>query len=451
MTVAETIALSGLAVVLVGLAVLRRTHPVWFWLSVGAPLALGRVLVTYRSVMEACGLTERPTRLRLWMAKMTGREPSRMVPRLRRIRITRTGLVLRIRMQPGQEVRDFVVAGERLRHAWYSHGVHVRALKPGWLEIRLIAYDVLRRVVMPRKLPGGLLRVPVALRSDGLPHLRDFRRTPHELVIGATESGKSVYLRGLIKGLAPQPVALVGIDCKWGVELSPFAPRLSALARTPEEAALLLDELVEEMTRRYELIRAAQQLGPDVPLKEITSDIWGLPEDLRPVPVILIVDEVAELFMVATSADEKRRDHMITQVIRLAQLGRAAGMYAEVCGQRFGSELGKGATTLRAQLSGRVSHRVNDEGSAKMALGDISAGAVIAATSIPEDRPGEAVAGDASGGWTVIRSPFTTLHDAAATCAEFAHMTPELPALAPFRPEPGRVPDEIPSAVLETA
>ena len=53
---------------------------------------------------------------------------------------------------------------------------------------------------------------------------------PHELILGATQSGKSVYLRNLLCGLARQPVALVGIDCKWGVELAPFAPRLSALA-----------------------------------------------------------------------------------------------------------------------------------------------------------------------------------------------------------------------------
>ncbi len=90
-----------------------------------------------------------------------------------------------------------------------------------------------------------------------------------------------------------------------------------------------------------------------------------------PHPIVVFVDEVAELFLVATRKDEERRDEMVTQLIRLAQLGRAAGIYLEVCGQRFGAELGKGATMLRAQLTGRVCHRVNDEASAKMALGDI--------------------------------------------------------------------------------
>lgn len=451
MTVGQAALLVGLVLIAAGAALLRRYRPFWYWIGIGAVIAIVRVRLTYRSVMEACGLTERPTRLRLWLARVANREPTRLIPKLRRVRVTRTGLVLRIRMRPGQELHDFVVASERLRHSWRAHGAYVRSFKPGWVEIRLIAYDVLGSVVMPNGLPEKLLRIPVALRADGLPHWRDFRTTPHELTIGATDSGKSVYLRGLIKGLSSQPVALVGIDCKWGVEFSPFASRLSALACTSEEAGFLLDALVGEMTERYDLIRAAQHLSSDTPLEEITSDIWGLPEDIRPIPVVVIIDEVAELFLVATAAAEKRRDHMITQLVRLAQLSRAVGMYLEVCGQRFGSDLGKGATALRAQLSGRTVRRVNDEGTAKMALADISPTAVMAATGIPQDRPGEAVAGDSSGGWTRIRSPFTSLHEATAACVRYADLTPDIPALASFRPATDTTPGNVTVPALETA
>ncbi|MGA5405787.1 FtsK/SpoIIIE domain-containing protein [Streptomyces lavendulocolor] len=425
----------GLALVVAGLLVLRHQRPVWFWYAVGAPAKLARILVTYRAVMEACGLTEPPSRLRMALAATTNRTAPRRVPRLTRLRFTASGLVLRIRMEPGQEVRDFETATERLRHSWRAYAVHVAGLTPGWLQVKVVGYDVLRRVVMPKAPPLELLRVPVALRSDGSAHFRDFRTVPHELVMGATLSGKSVYLRGLVTGLAPQPVALVGIDCKWGVELAPFAPRLSALACAPEEAADLLDVLVEEMTQRYELIRGVQGLG-SVPAESITSDIWGLPDELRPVPIVVVVDEVAELFLTASSADEKRRDQMVTQLIRIAQLGRAAGIYLEVCGQRFGAELGKGATALRAQLTGRISHRVNDETTAKMALGDISPSAVLAATAIAPEQRGVAVAGDSSGGWSLVRSPFMELADAVATCAEHAHLTPDVPGLTAFRPIP---------------
>ncbi|WP_405667008.1 MULTISPECIES: FtsK/SpoIIIE domain-containing protein [unclassified Streptomyces] len=434
MTGGQITALVGLALVAVGLLVLRRMRPAWYWVVFAAPAKLVRIAITYRSVMEACGLDEPPTRLRRAIATATRRTPSRMLPRVTRVRINANGLVLRVRMRPGQEVRDFETAGERLRHAWRAYAVHVSPLRPGTLQLRIIGYDVLRRVVMPRTASPQLLQVPVALRADGLPHLRDFRAIAHELVMGATESGKSVYLRGLISGLASQSVALVGIDCKWGVELAPFSRRLSALACTPEEAAELLDALVTEMTERYELIRTIQQFAPAAGPEAISSDIWGLADDLRPVPIVVFVDEVAELFLATTASDEKRRDRMVTQLVRIAQLGRAAGIYLEICGQRFGAELGKGATALRAQLTGRISHRVNDETTAKMALGDISPLAVMAATAIGPDQRGTAIAGDSSGGWSVVRSPLVSLDQAVAVCTEHAQLTPELPGLAAFRP-----------------
>ncbi|MFJ8586190.1 FtsK/SpoIIIE domain-containing protein [Streptomyces sp. NPDC093595] len=436
MTGGQITALIGLAFLVAGLMLLRWQRPAWYWIGFAAPAKLVRIAVTYRSVMEACGLTEPPSRIRLAIAATTNRTATRMVPRLTRFRITANGMVLRIRLRPGQEVRDFETATERLRHSWRAHGVHISALRPGWLQVRIIGYDVLRRVVMPRTaIPAPPLSVPVALRADGRVHVRDFRTIAHELVIGATESGKSVYLRNLFKGLAPQPVALVGIDCKWGVELTPFARRLSALACTPGEASGLLDALVVEMTHRYALIRSVQRVARDTPLESLTSDVWGLGEDVRPVPVVVFIDEVAELFLTATAADEKRRDHMVSQLVRLAQLGRAAGIYLEVCGQRFGSDLGKGATALRAQLSGRVSHRVNEEATAKMALGDIGPLAMNAATAIRPDQPGTAVVGVSSGSWSLIRSPFTSLDDAVAACNKHAAMTPYLPSLDAFHPD----------------
>ncbi|TWV34214.1 conjugal transfer protein TraS [Streptomyces misionensis] len=419
-----------------GAAYARAKHPAAYWSTIGLPVSTVRLLGSYGSVMEACGLTVAPSRLRvLAMKAMTQREVRPVPPRRGIIRPTLTGLKLRLRLAPGQEPADIAASAERLRHAWGVHSAYVTTVKPGVVELRLVGYDVLRRVRMPRKAVGGFLKVPVALREDATPFIRDYRTIPHQLTLGATLAGKSMYLRHLIAGLARQPVALVGIDCKRGVELAPFAPRLSALATDPDQAAELLPTLVKEMEGRYDLIRARQGIAPDTPDEEITSDIWGLPEDERPVPVVLFVDEVAELFLVATKKDEERRDEMVTQLIRLAQLGRAAGIYLEVCGQRFGAELGKGATMLRAQLTGRVCHRVNDEASAKMALGDIAPEAVHAACSIAPERPGLAVAGDTSGGWSRIRTPYLSLGDAAEICQASAHMVPDLAALKPFRPD----------------
>ncbi|MEU1504914.1 FtsK/SpoIIIE domain-containing protein [Kitasatospora sp. NPDC005748] len=418
-----------------GAAFARAKAPALYWSAIGLPVTAVRVSATYGSTMDACGLTVPPSRLRVLVTRATSRREIRPVPpRIRRVRPTMTGLRLRIRLAPGQEPADVAASAERLRHAWGVHGVHVSVIGPGVVELRMTGFDVLRRVRMPRRRPVGDLVVPVAMREDGTAFVRDYRAIPHALTLGATLSGKSVYIRNLVSELAKLDVALVGIDCKRGVEQVPFAPRLSALATDPQSAGDLLDALVEMMEERYDLLRHHQGLVGSVASHEITSDIWGLPAKLRPVPVILLVDEVAELFLVATRKDEERRDHMVTQLIRLAQLGRGAGMFVEACGQRFGSELGKGATMLRAQLSGRVVHRVNDRPTAEMGLGDVSPEAVLAATQIAPDMPGVAVAGDSSGGWSRIRTPHLSLARAADICRSTAHLTPALPGLERFRP-----------------
>ncbi|WP_416986102.1 FtsK/SpoIIIE domain-containing protein [Streptomyces sp. T028] len=417
----------------VALLVLRRRVPVAFWWLVGYPFVAVRVLATYRATMDACGLTVPASAMRRATARMIGREAAPVPPRHSFPVPTGSGLVMRLRMATGQAPEDFIASADRLRHAWAAHAVHIRPTKPGWLELRLIGWDVLAdvRPARRRRRSGGLLSLPLALRDDGRWHVRDFRAVPHELILGATQSGKSVYLRNLLCGLARQPVVLVGIDCKWGVELAPFAPRLSALADTPDRANELLDVLLEEMEARFRLIGLRSGAGTD---DVLTSDVWGLPEEVRPVPVVVVVDEVAELFLAASRDDEKRRDAMVTKLIRIAQLGRAAGIYLEVCGQRFGSELGKGATMLRAQLTGRICHRVNDESSANMALADISPEAALAATAIPAERPGVAIVGDSSGGWSRARSPHLTLDEAAAVCRATSALVPELSRLDAFRP-----------------
>ncbi|MEV0961977.1 FtsK/SpoIIIE domain-containing protein [Streptomyces sp. NPDC049910] len=419
-----------------GAAYARHAFPAAYWSTVGLPLAVARLLASYSSTMDACGRTVEPSRWRALAVRATTRREVRPVPPRRGvIRPTATGLRMRLRLAPGQEPADVAASAERLRHAWGVHAVHVRDVKPGVVELRLVGFDVLRKVRMPRRLDGGPLQIPVALREDATAFVRDYRTVPHELVLGATLSGKSMYLRNLLTGLAAQPVVvLVGIDCKRGVELAPFAPRLSALATDPDQAAELLPALVKEMEDRYDLIKARQGIAPGTPEELITSDIWGLPEGERPAPIVLFIDEVAELFLVATRKEEERRDEMVTQLIRLAQLGRAAGIYLEVCGQRFGAELGKGATMLRAQLTGRVCHRVNDEASAKMALGDIAPEADFAACAIAPELPGLAVVGDTSGGWSRIRTRYLSLADAAAICRATADLAPDVPALDPYRP-----------------
>ncbi|MEU5486958.1 FtsK/SpoIIIE domain-containing protein [Streptomyces sp. NPDC020196] len=412
-----------------GLGYAKVRAPRVFWSLAGLPVARVRFAATYRSTMDVCGLTVQPSRLRAFMVRNVARRPDvqPVPPRVRRVRGSSTGMRVTLRLPAGLEPADVAAASERLRHAWGVHSVHVVETKPGFVELRMTGYDVLRRVKMPRHLPrkstSGPLVVPVALREDGTAFVRDYQKIPHSLTLGANQSGKSMFQRNLITGLAKLPVGLVGIDCKRGVEHRGYAPRLSALAITPDEASQLLEALVQEMEERFDTLSAHG-----------VSDLWDLPAKARPVPLVVLVDEVAELFLVAVKKDEERRDRMVMHLVRLAQMARAVGIYLEICGQRFGSELGKGATMLRAQLTGRVVHRVNDKQTADMGLGDIAPDAVFAVTTIPPDRPGVAVAGDSSGGWSRIRTPELSAADAVAICREYAHLTPDVPALAPFRP-----------------
>ncbi|MFD7403581.1 FtsK/SpoIIIE domain-containing protein [Streptomyces sp. NPDC059866] len=438
--------------VLVGLALLLRwRRPAWYWMTFGVLFATLKIRLRYASVMDACDLTVSASRFRLALARWFNWEtPRQRVPRLLWIKPTRTGLRLRIRMRPGQDAFDYSAAVDRLRHAFGVHQVTSREIKPGTVEIAMTGYDVLRRVQMPARVDRRELRIPVALCEDGSVHYRDYRQVPHSITLGAVGSGKSVTQRRVITELAAQRVALVGIDCKNGVELAPLARRFSALADNPDAAADLLEALVARMEAIYRTIRREQRVSADTPDVEITADIWGLPEHLRLVPVVLTIDEIAELALFTTAAEKKRRERAVVALVRLAQLGRAAGIFVDIYGQRFGSELGDGITMLRAQLTGRMSHRVNDESSSKMAFGDVSPHAVFAATQIRNDRPGMAVVGYSNGEWMRIRSAYTSMREAVTACNRHAHLTPDLPELARFRPLVDLAPVEAP-AVAEAA
>ncbi|MFE3413308.1 FtsK/SpoIIIE domain-containing protein [Streptomyces mirabilis] len=413
-----------------GLGYAKVRAPRVYWSLVGLPVTWGRFTWSYRSTMDVCGLTVRPSGFRAFMTRNVARREVRPVPpKVRRVRPTSAGLRITLRLPAGLEPADLAASSERLRHAWGVRSVSVVETKPGFVELRMTGYDVLNRVRLPRRAVPADMVVPVALREDGTVFERDYRKVPMALTLGATLSGKSMFQRNLVTGLARLPIGLVGIDCKRGVEQGRYAPRLSALATTPETAGALLDVLVAEMEDRFDLLA-----GHGV------SELWDLPEKMRPVPLVVLIDEIAELFLVASKKEEPARDRAVMQLVRLGQMARAVGIYLEVCGQRFGSDLGKGATALRAQLTGRVVHRVNDKQTAEMGLGDIAPDAVVAVTGIAPDRPGVAVAGDTSGGWSRIRTPEITPDEAAAVCREFAHLTPELPFLAPFRPAVRPVP-----------
>ncbi|SDM63138.1 DNA segregation ATPase FtsK/SpoIIIE, S-DNA-T family [Streptomyces sp. cf386] len=383
-----------------------RQWPVRWWL-LGYPSTALRILSTWRRLAYLNGLSVSlsPT------SRVIGRDlvvqGQALKPKPPRLSLpvpTATGLRLRVLLHPGQTPGPYFAAARAMEHAWRVHRVWVTSPRRGLVVIHVTAVDPLAGPGPFARPPAPvLLSADVGRSEDGEPWLIDLRRVPHWLVTGATQSGKSSLLAALVLGLAPQRVALVGVDCKGGMELGLFAGRLSALAINRTEAVGLLARVVDEITHRMGHCRSWGK-----------RSVWELPEEQRPVPVVVIVDELAELYLTDGSRESKdQAEQCGTLLLRIAQLGAALGVHLVIAGQRVGSDLGPRVTALRAQLGGRVAHRVHDEASAEMTLGDINADAVVTAQAITEDEQGVAVV--AMGGrWLRARSHQVSTADAAA-------------------------------------
>ncbi len=343
------------------------------------------------------------------------------------------GFTARFALLPGQTVETWQAAAERLAAAWCAIRCLVRQDSPGTVTVTALQLDPLAAPVpLPAaEQPGGLLAVPLGLREDGRPWVVDLSATPHWLVVGATGSGKSTLLNALVCALATRPVALVGVDFKGGVELAPYGPRLSRLAVDRTEALPVLRALVRLVEDRRSLLRDAG-----------ARSIWDLAAQLRPIPVVLVVDEVAELFLDAGTgrAESQEIAGCSAAVLRLAQQGRALGVHLVVCGQRVSGDLGKGVTALRAQLSGRVCLRVNDPETARMCLSDVTIDAVHAAERLDPTRPGLAVVSDVESGWSVARGFAVDLEHARTIAQQTSGLQVPWEQLvpAPRSPRPGR-------------
>ncbi|MEC3996769.1 FtsK/SpoIIIE domain-containing protein [Actinacidiphila sp. DG2A-62] len=392
------------------------------WYLFGFPATVVRMFYTWRRLCVETGLAVMKRSKSVVLGGdllVSGAELRPTVPRLGIPRPTPTGLKVRVQMEPGQTPAQYLAAADAMAHAWQAHAVRVVSPRRGWVLATMTARDPLTGDG-GSQVPGPprLLTAVVGRTEDGGPWVMDFRMVPHWLVVGATRSGKSTLIASLVFALAPQAVALVGVDCKGGMELSLFEPRLSALARDRREAAALLRALVDEIEVRMDTCRAVG-----------ARSIWELGDGVRPVPLVVLVDEVAELYLSDGSREDKQLSSACsTAMLRLGQLGAALGLHLVVAGQRVGSELGPGVTALRAQLGGRICHRVNDEQTALMVLGDLSPDAVAVAQSIGEDEQGVAVT-TVGGVWMRARSTHTTAEQARHTAGTFAKRTPGLPRL----------------------
>ena len=205
--------------------------------------------------------------------------------------------------------------------------------------------------------PNRLLEVPIGRDISGSVAMADLARMPHMLVAGATGSGKSVCINGIITSLLmkakPNEVKLMMIDPKM-VELNVYngIPHLlTPVVTNPKKAAQALQKVVQEMERRYELFAASGARNITGYNQQVKEQNQKKEEALLPLPfIVVIVDELADLMMVASNEVEDA-------IIRLAQMARAAGIHMILATQRPSVDVITGI--IKANVPSRVAFAVS--------------------------------------------------------------------------------------------
>ncbi len=185
----------------------------------------------------------------------------------------------------------------------------------------------------------------------------DIAKMPHLLIAGATGSGKSVCINTIIMSIlfkaAPDEVKLIMIDPKV-VELSVYndIPHLLIPVVTdPKKAAGALHWAVAEMTERYNKFAEYGVRDIEGYNKKVDSimDIEDENKPQRMPSIVIIVDELADLMMVAASDVEDA-------ICRLAQLARAAGLHLIIATQRPSVNVITGL--IKANMPSRIAFSV---------------------------------------------------------------------------------------------
>lgn len=207
---------------------------------------------------------------------------------------------------------------------------------------------------------------------------------PHLLIAGATGSGKSVAMNGIVTSVlmraAPTQARMILIDPK-RVELNHYdgAPHLlTPVVTDPRRATEALDWVVKEMEQRYERLallgyrnidtyNAAVQDGSIRRAPALSGQADAQWDELP--YVLCIIDELADLMMVAPRDVE-------SAIVRIAQMARAVGIHLIVATQRPSVDVVTGL--IKANIPSRIalamatqadSRTILDQGGAEKLVG----------------------------------------------------------------------------------
>ncbi|MBT2624265.1 FtsK/SpoIIIE family DNA translocase [Bacillus atrophaeus] len=267
----------------------------------------------------------------------------------------------------GVKVSKIVNLSDDLALALAAKDIRIEAPIPGKSAIGIEVPNaevamVSLKEVLESKLndrPDAKLLIGLGRNISGEAVLAELNKMPHLLVAGATGSGKSVCVNGIITSILmrakPHEVKMMMIDPKM-VELNVYngIPHLLAPVVTdPKKASQALKKVVNEMERRYELFshtgtRNIEGYNDHIKRSNAEEEVKQ-PE----LPyIVVIVDELADLMMVASSDVED-------SITRLSQMARAAGIHLIIATQRPSVDVITGV--IKANIPSRIAFSVSSQ------------------------------------------------------------------------------------------
>ena len=221
----------------------------------------------------------------------------------------------------------------------------------------------LRGILQSKQMAGQGGTLPLALGRDtsGTPVVSDLARAPHLLIAGATGSGKSACINGVIVSLlmyhGPESLRFIMVDPKL-VELPGYnhIPHMIGKVITDlEDVHGALTWLLLQMDERYRLFREYTVRNIDA-----YNRLARRRKKLDPLPrIVLVVDELADLMMTAPEEIEK-------QLVRLAQMARATGIHLVLATQRPSTDVVTGL--IKANFPSRIAFAVTSQVDSRVIL-----------------------------------------------------------------------------------
>ena len=277
--------------------------------------------------------------------------------------------VTRYELQPemGVKVSKIVGLADDIKLNLATPDIRIEAPIPGKAAVGIEVPNkenstvMLRDLLQSEEFQKAKSKLSFAVGKDiaGKTVVADIARMPHLLIAGATGSGKSVCINTLIISIlykaSPDEVKLIMIDPKV-VELSVYngIPHLFIPVVTdPKKAAGALNWAVQEMTNRYNTFAeyGVRNLNEYNKKAEQIREAGGAEEEPVKMPqIIIIVDELADLMMVAPGEVEDA-------ICRLAQLARAAGIHLIIATQRPSVNVITGL--IKANMPSRIAFSVS--------------------------------------------------------------------------------------------